>query len=422
MNLFKTSFWAALSSVIKMLAGIVTSKIMAIYIGPAGIALLGNFNNIVGILTTFSNGAISSGITKYISQYESEEEKRSIVSHALKITLVCSVLLGLVVIFLKDVLSKMAFGNTEYSNVFVILGVTVIFFGLNATVTGVLNGYTFIRELILTGILGSILSMFLAYFITIRFGLFGALVNAIIAQIFIFGINVFFVNKLKLFNRPMLYEQLDKPLLVNLLKYALMSIVSALVVPVSTLVIRKYVFDNFSGNEAGYVQGIWSISNTYLSVVTTTLSIYYLPTLSGIKDRAKLRAEIKNGYKFILPLAVLAGVMIFIFRDLIIKILYTPEFLPMREYFTFQIIGDGLKIASWILAYLMVAKAMTKLFIVTEVIFSLTYVIFSVVFMNVFGSVGVTYGYALNYFLYLILMLFLFRKILLPNRKDSEFQ
>ena len=204
MNLFKTSFWAALSSVIKMLAGIVTSKIMAIYIGPAGIALLGNFNNIVGILTTFSNGAISSGITKYISQYESEEEKRSIVSHALKITLVCSVLLGVVVVALKDVLSKMTFGNTEYSNVFVILGVTVVFFGLNATITGVLNGYTYIKELILTGILGSILSMLLAYFITIRFGLFGALVNAIIAQIFIFSINVFFVNKLKLFNRQML--------------------------------------------------------------------------------------------------------------------------------------------------------------------------------------------------------------------------
>ena len=308
----------------------------------------------------------------YISQYESKEEKQSIISHALKITLACSVLLGIVVIVLKDVLSKMAFGNTEYRNVFIILGVTVVFFGLNATITGVLNGYTYIKELILTGILGSILSMFLAYFITIRFGLFGALINAIISQIFIFVINAFFVNKLKLFNRPMLYEKLDRPLLVNLLKFALMSIVSALVVPVSTLIIRRYVFDNFSGNEAGFVQGIWSISNTYLSVVTTTLSIYYLPTLSGIRDASKLRAEIKNGYKFNLPLAVLAGVLIFIFRDLIINILYTSEFLPMREYFTFQIIGDGLKIASWILAYLMVAKAMTKLFILTEVIFSLT--------------------------------------------------
>ena len=122
MSFFKTSFWAALSSLIKMLAGVVTSKIMAIYIGPAGIALLGNFNNIVGILTTFSNGAISSGITKYISQYESEKEKQSIVSHALKITLICSVLIGLAVIVLKDVLSKMAFGNTEYSNVFVKIG------------------------------------------------------------------------------------------------------------------------------------------------------------------------------------------------------------------------------------------------------------------------------------------------------------
>lgn len=419
MDLFKTSFWVALSTLIKMLASIITSKIMAIYIGPAGIALLGNFNNIVGILSAFSNGAISSGVTKYISQYESDEEKRSIVSHALKITLSCSIFLGLVVILLKDFLSNVAFGNTEYTNVFIILGVTVVFFGLNTTITGVLNGYKYIKELILTGMLGSILSMTLAYFITIRFGLFGALINAIIAQVFIFGINTFFVNKLKLFSRSMLREKLDRPILVNLFKFTLMSVVSALVVPVSTLIIRKYVFDNFSGNEAGYVQGIWSISNTYLSIVTTTLSIYYLPTLSGIRDGVKLSAEIKNGYKFILPLAILAGVMIFIFRDLIIKILYTPEFLPMREYFTFQIIGDGLKIASWILAYLMIAKAMTKLFIITEIIFSVTYVIFSVLFMNSFGSIGVTYGYALNYFFYLILMLFLFRKILLPNRQES---
>ena len=419
MDLFKTSFWVALSTLIKMLASIITSKIMAIYIGPAGIALLGNFNNIVGILSAFSNGAISSGVTKYISQYESDEEKRSIVSHALKITLSCSIFLGLVVILLKDFLSNVAFGNTEYTNVFIILGVTVVFFGLNTTITGVLNGYKYIKELILTGMLGSILSMTLAYFITIRFGLFGALINAIIAQVFIFGINTFFVNKLKLFSRSMLREKLDRPILVNLFKFTLMSVVSALVVPVSTLNIRKYVFDNFSGNEAGYVQGIWSISNTYLSIVTTTLSIYYLPTLSGIRDGVKLSAEIKNGYKFILPLAILAGVMIFIFRDLIIKILYTPEFLPMREYFTFQIIGDGLKIASWILAYLMIAKAMTKLFIITVIIFSVTYVIFSVLFMNSFGSIGVTYGYALNYFFYLILMLFLFRKILLPNRQES---
>lgn len=419
MNLFKTSFWVGLSTLIKMLAGIVTSKIMAIYIGPSGIALLGNFNNIVGILVTFSNGAISSGITKYISQYESDEEKRSIVSHALKITLICSLFLGIIVIILKNILSKIVFGNSEYSNIFIILGITIVFFGLNTTITGIFNGYMYIKELILTGIIGSVLSMILAYFITIRFALFGALINAVIAQMFIFAINIVFVNRLKLFNRAMLYEKFERPLLLNLFKFALMSVVSALVVPVSTLTIRKYVFDNFSGYEAGFIQGIWSISNTYLLVITTTLSIYYLPTLSSIQDGAKLRMEIKNGYKLILPLAVLAGVLIFIFRDFIIKILYTPEFLPMREYFTFQIIGDGLKIASWILAYLMVAKAMTRLFILTEIIFSFTYVLFSILFMNIFGSVGVTYGYALNYFMYLILMLFLFRKTLFPTRNRS---
>jgi PST family polysaccharide transporter len=35
-------------------------------------------------------------------------------------------------------------------------------------------------------------------------------------------------------------------------------------------------------------------------------------------------------------------------------------------------IGDSLKIGSWILAYLMLSKAMTKLFVTNEILFAIT--------------------------------------------------
>src|SRR5665648_1269766 len=105
-------------------------------------------------------------------------------------------------------------------------------------------------------------------------------------------------------------------------------------------------------------------------VVTTTLSTYYLPTLSAIKEEQALRAEIFKGYKFLLPLAAMGGISVFLCRDFIIHVLYTPEFMPMREYFAFQVVGDFFKIASWILAFIMLAKAMTRWFIISEIIFA----------------------------------------------------
>ncbi len=51
--------------------------------------------------------------------------------------------------------------------------------------------------------------------------------------------------------------------------------------------------------------------------------------------------------------------------------------------------GDALKIGSWILGYLMLSKAMTKLYISTEIIFTLSLLVLSYVCTQVFGFEGV---------------------------------
>ena len=58
----------------------------------------------------------------------------------------------------------------------------------------------------------------------------------------------------------------------------------------------------------------------------------------------------------------------------------------------------------------MLAKAMTKVFIYTEIGFSVLFVVLSIYFINTFGLIGITYAFSLNYFLYLVVMIFIFRK------------
>ena len=102
--------------------------------------------------------------------------------------------------------------------------------------------------------------------------------------------------------------------------------------------------------------------------------------------------------------------IIFLLKEYVILIAFSKDLLPMMELFAWQLIGDVIKIASWLLAYLMLAKAMTKVFIYTEVLFSALFVGLSILFVDKFGLVGITYAYALNYLLYLFMMIFIFSK------------
>ena len=62
MTLIKTSVLTGISTVIKLVSAFVINKVIAIYIGPAGLAIVGQLQSFTSIITTFSNGEISSGI------------------------------------------------------------------------------------------------------------------------------------------------------------------------------------------------------------------------------------------------------------------------------------------------------------------------------------------------------------------------
>jgi PST family polysaccharide transporter len=168
----------------------------------------------------------------------------------------------------------------------------------------------------------------------------------------------------------------------------------------------------FGWEAAGYWEAMWRLSAAYMMIVTTTLSVYYLPRLSEIKTARLLKQEILGGYRFILPLAILCSSLMFIFRDPIITLLFSAEFYSVRELFIGQVIGDILKIGSWILAFTLLGKAMTGYFIATEVFFSISFYLLTVFMTPIAGLPGVSWAYALNYLLYWLAMYWLiFRKL-----------
>jgi len=410
MTLIKTSVLTAISTVIRVISGFVLNKVIALYIGPSGLAVIGQLQNFIGIVTTFSNGAITSGIVKYTAEYQTIEQKQKIFSSSVIISLVCSLVISIFLFGFSEHLSELILKDSQFSSVFVVFGLTVFLFALNTVLMSILNGQKEIKKYVLVNIASSIFSLFFTSFLIMQLNLMGALYALVVNQSVIFFVTLGFVVKSSWFKLEYFKQGLDKESLSKLSRYSLMAITSALTVPVSHLIVRNYIGENLSWDDAGYWQGIWYISNMYLMVITTSLSVYYLPKLSEIQDNQELKKEIFHGYKIIMPIVLVMSLVIFLLKEYIILIAFSDKFMPMMELFAWQLIGDVIKIASWLLAYLMLAKAMSKIFIYTEIGFSILFVLLSMYFIDTFGLVGAIYAYSMNYFLYLIMMIFIFRK------------
>ena len=160
------------------------------------------------------------------------------------------------------------------------------------------------------------------------------------------------------------------------------------------------------------------ISTAYLTLVTTTLGIYYLPRLSELSNSESLKKEVIQGYKIILPIAVFCGFTIYILRDIIINLLFTKEFAPMRDLFAWQMLGDAMKIGSWILAYLMLGQAMVKMFIATEIVFGFGFFAWTWILTGHLGFQAAAAAHALNYFIYWMVLVFLTSRSLKSPKRD----
>ena len=413
-DIFKISFLNAIAVFIKMITGFVSIKAVAYLLGPLGpmgIAMLGQLNNFTNILLAISNGGINNGITRYVAEYSGSPKKYQLfLGTGFWITAVLSVVSGLVLIFGAGYFAQTILKNIQYKSVFYVFGGTLIMYAFNTLLISVINGFKEFKKYVTANIIGSVMGLIFTVILALNFGIYGALIAAVTYQSVVFVLTLFLVVNTKWFKVGEIIKKFSKTAAVKLGHYSLMALVSAIVIPASQLIVRGYI-SRHDINEAGLWEGINRVSNMYLMVFATSLSVYYLPRLTELNTRQELRKEVFSVYKMVMPLLVLFSVMLFAGRDLVIHVLFTNEFAGMRDLFTFQVWGDFFKLSSWVLAYMLIAKSMTRTYIIMEFVSSIAQVGFSLFFFNMFGTVGATMGYACGHLLYFICMIYIFRKI-----------
>jgi PST family polysaccharide transporter len=134
------------------------------------------------------------------------------------------------------------------------------------------------------------------------------------------------------------------------------------------LVVRTTVVRGLGLNGAGVFDAAWTLSMSYVLVVLTSFSSYYLPALSGLQDAGERRELIGRVLRVAIILMLPLVTTIIACKPLVISLLYSREFTPSLAMIRWMLIGDYFKVLSWVFSYTMLAFADLRMLISTEVI------------------------------------------------------
>jgi PST family polysaccharide transporter len=175
-------------------------------------------------------------------------------------------------------------------------------------------------------------------------------------------------------------------------------------------ILASYAFNSWlnvnAGTEAvGFYQAGYTLINKYTGLILTALGMEYYPRLARVADsRIRLRAFVSQEIN--LAIAVMAPVvaLFILLRELIVWILYTPEFNVIFAFVSWGMIGTVLRTLSWCLAFTILAKGDGKTYLWTEVASAVINLVLNIVFYRWWGLTGLGVAFLVSYLLYTLII------------------
>lgn len=419
-SLARTSLWNGVAVVIRLAISLILNKILAILVGPAGYAAIGQFQNVVQIVFTVATGSINNGVTKYTAEFASDPARQGALwATALRLVLGTSVLAALLLTIFRYALAKYFLHDERYAGVFLWLAISIILFSMNTLLLAIVNGKHDLRTYVVSNIAGSAFVLVIMTALTWLFGLYGALVALAINQSLIFFVTISQVIHKPWFHNGWISKGFSRSIAIRLYSFAIMAAVSAFANAGGQVIVRNILQAAFGAVYAGYWDAMIKISQVNMMLVATTMSFYFIPRMSQIGSWAEIRSEIWTGSRIILPLFVAGAVAAYLLRDIVVTFLFAKSFGPMESLFSWQLAGDAIRVLSWFAAYVMIGKALVKTYIATELITNGLFVILSIFFIKRAGFEGVAIAHFVTYLISSIAMYVALKFIFQPNTNKS---
>ncbi len=353
-----------------------------------------------------ASGAIGTGVTKYTAEYHDRPElQRTVWRTAAAMALVGSAVGASILFIARENLAVLLLFDKAYAGVFSWLALSFTLIVTNGLMLAIMNGKKVISAFVLANISGSVIGAGISLGLVVSHGLYGALVALGLGQAVACLVTAWLFHKSCSIRWQDLIGRFDPDTARRLSVFAIMAVASAIVVPTSQIVIRDQLGSSLGLHTAGLWQAMWRISDLHLMLITSTLTAYFLPRFSELPAGPSLRSELLKAYRFVIPIVVITSVTLYFSKEILIRGLFTSDFLPLAEALGWQLVGDTIRICSWVAGYTLISHARLKLFLASEIFFSVLLVGLTMIGAHFDGLRGTAIGYTVTYLFHAVTMI-----------------
>ncbi len=364
--MIKTGGGSTLSS----LFGAISAKLVASLLGPAYVGLLATLQQTrqAALMLATANGqtALVQG-GAFFREREREEYLRTVL-----ILFAAGTTLSAAVLFAAgEPIARLVAGSGAMRDLVAWLALPVALASVVSYLSGLLNSARALGRLALTQVVGSMAGCLAVYPAALMVnrghpvGLIGILTVSAGASLAVALI------LLRSCPAPTLFRHLGQWISARAVRHffaisgAMMG--TGLVASGVLLAVRSGIIQREGLYRTGLFDAAWAVSMSYVTLLLGSCQAYYLPTLSRMRvaeDRAALMERVLRVWTLA---AIPIVTSLVVLKPVLLVVLYSGEFRHSVEFLRWTLIGDYLKITSWILAMPMLALADMKNFVLADV-------------------------------------------------------
>jgi len=397
------------AQVFQIFFGIIRTKIIAILLGPGGVGISGLYQSVIQLTTSIFSLGISQSIVKSVAATDENSKRERLINSSVLLTLILGLIAIIVSVIFSNKISLYTFNTTEYGPGIAILSACVLLNMIFANLLGVVQGLRMLKKIALINIYSSASGLFVSAPVYYLFGINGIIIALIFISFSNLIISVVLIRPTINFYFPQFTDFKDD--VVDLMKLGIALALSGLFIALSGYFIRIYVTDMHGLDGVGLLNAATTISTLYLSLIFTAMGTDFYPKLASISnDNFQIN---KNVNDQILISLLIAGPIIaafIFFSELIIQILYSNKFISATPLLQWQLLGTLIKTFLWPIGFIVLAKGLPRIFIVTELFFNLSYCALTFIFWKYFQLASIGVSFFLSYVLLTIILLLIVKK------------
>jgi enterobacterial common antigen flippase len=402
------------SQVINILLGIIRTKFLAVLLGPAGIGLMGMYSAVTSTVGALTNMGIGSSGVRQIAEASGtgdiQKISRTIITLRRSALLLGFLGMLLTIVFCKP-LSRLTFGSTEYSWPIALLSVTLFLSAVSGGQVALIQGMRRIADLaslsVLGGLLGTVVSIPMI-FLWRKEGIVPFLITVSAMSILT---SWWYARKIPVAEIRLGWREILREA-KGLVSLGLVIMATGLMTTVVMYLVRVFVVRQLGTDGVGLYQAATTLSSLYISVILNAMGMDFYPRLTAVAEDNDACNRMVNEQTEVGLLVAAPGIIATLtFAPLIIQIFYSSSFVPAYDVLRWQILGIFLRVVSWPIGFVLLAKGKGMIFFWTELISNAVHVVLVWIGVSYFGLEGTGMALFTIYSFYTIMILAVVRRI-----------